>query len=48
MKIERELMRGAGRVAVLKLPNRRDLLCYELAETAPLRPISSRLFRSST
>jgi PadR family transcriptional regulator PadR len=32
MKIERELMRGAGPVAVLKLLNRRDMYGYELVE----------------
>jgi len=33
MKIERELMRGAGPVAVLKLLNRREMYGYELVET---------------
>jgi len=32
MRIERELMRGAGPVAVLKLLERRDMYGYELAE----------------
>lgn len=32
MRIERELMRGAGPVAVLKLLEKRDMYGYELAE----------------
>lgn len=32
MRIERELMRGAGPVAVLKLFEKRDMYGYELAE----------------
>ena len=37
MKIERELMRGAGPVAVLKLLNRRDMYGYELVEAITQR-----------
>ncbi len=33
MRIERELMRGAGPVAVLKLLERREMYGYELVET---------------
>lgn len=33
MRIERELMRGAGPVAVLKLLQRREMYGYELVET---------------
>jgi PadR family transcriptional regulator PadR len=37
MRIERELMRGAGPVAVLKLLERRDMYGYELVETLARR-----------
>ncbi len=37
MRIERELMRGAGPVAVLKLLERRDMYGYELAESLATR-----------
>ncbi len=37
MRIERELMRGAGPVAVLKLLQRREMYGYELVETLAQR-----------
>lgn len=37
MRIERELMRGAGPVAVLKLLERREMYGYELVETLSRR-----------
>ncbi len=37
MKIERELMRGAGPVAVLKLLERREMYGYELSEALSSR-----------
>jgi len=37
MRVERELMRGAGPVAVLKLLERRDMYGYELVETLAQR-----------
>lgn len=37
MKIERELIRGAGPVAVLQLLRRRDMYGYELAEALSRR-----------
>ncbi len=37
MRVERELMRGAGPVAVLKLLERRDMYGYELVETLSQR-----------
>ena len=37
MKVNRELMRGAGPVAVLQLLTRRDMYGYELAESLSSR-----------
>jgi len=37
MKVERELIRGAGPVAVLQLLKRREMYGYELAETLSRR-----------
>jgi PadR family transcriptional regulator PadR len=37
MKVERELIRGAGPVAVLQLLQRRDMYGYELAEALSRR-----------
>jgi PadR family transcriptional regulator PadR len=37
MKVERELVRGAGPVAVLQLLRRRDMYGYELAEALSRR-----------
>lgn len=37
MRIERELMRGAGPVAVLKLLERREMYGYELVEALSLK-----------
>lgn len=37
MRVERELMRGAGPVAVLKLLERREMYGYELVETLAKR-----------
>ena len=37
MRIERELMRGAGPVAILKLLSHREMYGYELVETLASR-----------
>ena len=48
MKIERELMRGAGPVAVLKLLNRREMYGYELVETLAERTQGALAMGQST
>lgn len=48
MKIERELMRGAGPVAVLKLLNRREMYGYELVETLAERTEGALAMGQST
>lgn len=48
MKIERELMRGAGPVAVLKLLNRRDMYGYELVEAISERTEGALAMGQST
>lgn len=48
MKIERELMRGAGPVAVLKLLNRRDMYGYELVEAITQRTEGALAMGQST
>lgn len=48
MKIERELMRGAGPVAVLKLLNRRDMYGYELVEAITHRTEGALAMGQST
>lgn len=48
MKIERELMRGAGPVAVLKLLNRREMYGYELVETLAERTEGALVMGQST
>ena len=48
MKIEREIMRGAGPVAVLKLLNRREMYGYELIETLAERTEGALAMGQST
>ncbi|MBS0187679.1 MAG: helix-turn-helix transcriptional regulator [Planctomycetes bacterium] len=48
MRIERELMRGAGPVAVLKLLQRREMYGYELVETLDQRTQGALAMGQST
>lgn len=48
MRIERELMRGAGPVAVLKLLERREMYGYELVEALSLKSVGVLAMGQST